>query len=466
MPSKEELLKMFNLDKGLSKSAPAPSKPALRMEAPQVVRDRDNCLILDEWDQDRGMVMARKLGNPESDHLSQSALADLHGVCFKPDPQFAEGCKDENRERFIKTLLESSEFAGLKASTTLVVTASERAAYNLAEELGKVCEAEKHRKPKPDSAKEERAKAGAFIRAVAKGVDKTEKEVEEMDGICHAMGMGEGMRGHNLAPEQLAELFNKVRNNPVVRRICELAGRYRLSAQSKQRNKVVHGYDDMVGLCLDDTLGLLLPEELMLLGEDDELGLDAARRLMERETLAFDYRSIEKVAKGSILITTDESGSMHGEPNANAKAFALAMAWIARKQNRWCGLVGYSGGDPGLLLTLPPHKWDELAVLEWMAHFYGRGSDRDVPVVELPDFYRQMKAPKGKTDLVMITDAICHLDAGEIARFNDWRKEEKVHSIALIIGREAGDLKQVCDEVYYQAQLGVENEGVEKCLSI
>ena len=56
-------------------------------------------------------------------------------------------------------------------------------------------------------------------------------------------------------------LFKRVRSDPTLRRICELAGRYRRVAQSRQRRKTTHGLDDVVGVVMDADLGRLLPQE-------------------------------------------------------------------------------------------------------------------------------------------------------------------------------------------------------------
>jgi uncharacterized protein with von Willebrand factor type A (vWA) domain len=66
------------------------------------------------------------------------------------------------------------------------------------------------------------------------------------------------------------------------------------------------------------------------------------------------------VGKGPIIVSIDESGSMIGEKAHTAKALALALAWIARQQHRWCGLVAYSGDSGERLLPLPPGRWDEI----------------------------------------------------------------------------------------------------------
>src|SRR3954469_16019158 len=153
--------------------------------------------------------------------------------------------------------------------------------------------------------------------------------------------------------------------------------------------------DDMVGVTLDGDLSKLLPVELAKLAIP-ELELDTLRRLVERQCMAREHRSVEPVAKGPILLAVDESGSMEGDRVHTAKALALALAWVARQQHRWCALCAYSGDSGERLLALPPGRRDELALMDWVEAFIGRGSNIDVPVREMPRIYRQLNAPLGK----------------------------------------------------------------------
>ena len=113
---------------------------------------------------------------------------------------------------------------------------------------------------------------------------------------------------------------------------------------------------------------------------------------------------------------------MEGEKVHTAKALALALAWVARQQRRWCGLVAYSGDSGERLLALPPGRWDEAALMDWLVAFIGRGSAIDVPVREMPRMYAELKAPEGKTDVMFVTDAICRIPAGDKARFMAWKQ--------------------------------------------
>src|SRR5205085_5851847 len=98
----------------------------------------------------------------------------------------------------------------------------------------------------------------ATMRAVSRALTRAGDEVEEMREATAALGMGPGSPGSN-DPRAIAALYRRVRSNPTLRRICELAGRYRRLAQSKQRRKAAHGMDDMVGVTLDGDVGKLLP---------------------------------------------------------------------------------------------------------------------------------------------------------------------------------------------------------------
>jgi uncharacterized protein with von Willebrand factor type A (vWA) domain len=179
-----------------------------------------------------------------------------------------------------------------------------------------------------------------------------------------------------------------------------------------------------------------------------------------------EYRAVEPIAKGPILVSVDESGSMEGKKVETAKALALALAWIARRQRRWCGLIAYSGNTGERLLALPPGRWDEEKVIEWLDGFLGCGSDRDVPVAELPGYYDQLEAPRGKTDVILITDAICRIPAELRHRFNAWKQAVQARVHTLVIQSQPGDLTTISDEIHLVPALESTESGVERVLSL
>jgi uncharacterized protein with von Willebrand factor type A (vWA) domain len=419
-------------------------------------------LELDGWGLRRGREVLTDSERLRQTGLDEHAAADMHGAAFEPDPRLREGCADPRRREFLAQLLQTPDYHALHQSTMLDATASAIAATAFAEQFASLRKEEE----REDRGRGEDALGHemATLRAVGRALNDASREVEECKEAAAAMGLGPGAPGSS-DPRAVAALYRWVRNSPTLRRICELAGRYRRVAQSKQRRKVSHGLDDVVGVVPDGDPGRMLPHELAKLAlpefEDDTL-----RRLVERQVQCREYAGVEPVAKGPIIVSVDESGSMEGEKAHTAKALALALAWIARQQKRWCGLVAYSGDSGERLLALPPGRWDEAAVMDWLDCFLGRGSTLDVPVRELPDYYQRLGAPAGQTDVILITDAICAVPAPLQQQFLAWKQRVQARVLSLIIESKPGDLEAVSDEVHLVGSLAVSEAGVESVLSI
>lgn len=130
------------------------------------------------------------------------------------------------------------------------------------------------------------------------------------------------------------------------------------------------------------------------------------------------------------------------------------------------GVIAYSGKSGERLLALPPGRWDESALCDWLSAFVGGGSELDLPIEELPRMYKEIGAPPGVTDLVMITDAKCRISSEFKTNFLKWRQTARVRAVALVIGGTPGDLDGVCDEVHRVAALDPASDAVGHVLSL
>jgi uncharacterized protein with von Willebrand factor type A (vWA) domain len=455
-----DLLKMLDL----GGEDPRPTPPADTAIAPlgpttPATPAGPTALDLDAW----GLRLGREL-LAESDRikglgLDEFAVADFHGCAFDPDPRLLDACADEARHAFVRQLLDTPEYRALHTATALDGTAAGIAAAAFAEQFAEL--------RKEDEKREAGAGADAEIatlRAVGRALARAAEEVAEVRGAAAACGLGEGSPGSN-DPRRIAELYRRVRSDPTLRRVVDLAGRFRRLAQSKQRQKLVHGTDDVAGVVLDRDIGRLLPHELAKL-VIPELADDVLRRIVERQAMCRQMTGSEPVARGPVIVCCDESGSMQGERNHASEALALAVAWVARRQRRWCSLVAYGGDSGERLLPLPPGRWDEPAVLDWLSAFIGRGSSIDVPVRELPDYYARLGAPRGKTDVLFLTDAKGRLPADVRDRFLAWKTSVQARLVTLVIGGEPGDLAAISDECHSVRSLDVAEEGVGRAVAI
>ena len=469
--SNEELTKLLGLNiapiqvKGEKTQSVAPTTLASEPIS-------DTALKLDAWDLARGGEVAKY--SPHKTTVDKPSFADLHGCLYKEDPELNETCTTPRRLEFIKALMESPDYRTLRQNTLLDQLASETATNELAGEYAKLVEKDskaaerrKRRRGRSSGQKENEQESEALLNAAAyKGAKRAQEKIDELFDSAQAVGLGRGANGQ-LDSQRVANVYHKVKNNAQLHRICELAGRYRRVAQGKQRVKTTHGYGDVVGIKLDDTIENILEEELALL-LIPTLQLDTLRRLSEREMLAFDRRDEEKIDKGPICVVVDESGSMSGEPVCNAKAFALALAWIAKHQKRYCLLVSFSSSVTGNYCVLPPNKWDENKLLDWLGGFMNGGTTHHVLCETLPNqYWNEAKVPKGRTDIFVISDAVFSIPPEVRDNFNLWRKKEQAKVTTLLIGSpNPGPLAEISDEVHLISQLGADNAVVGSCLSV
>ena len=453
----DELLKLLDLN------APDPLPPSATGEVvadgPPDPAAGPTALDLDDWSLRRGDEFLADTPKLRELDVGGHDAADFLAAAYLPDPVLAKSCRDPLRHRFVAALLETPDYRAVHEATALCEPAAAVAAVAFAAQFAALRD-----DPSADRPDDPVGREVAAIRAAAAAAAEAESEVRSLGDAVAGLGLGPGEPG-SLDPRAVAAACRRVRADATLRRICERAGRFRRVAQSRQRQKASHGVDEVVGVTTGDDVGRLLATELARLA-DPEFELDALRRLGERAAFCRELRTVEPVGRGPVIVVVDESGSMQGDKAETAKGLALAVAWVARKQRRWVGLVAYSGDSGERLLALPPGKWDEAAVADWAAAFLGRGSALDVPVNELPDYYRQLGAPPGRTDVLIVTDAKCHIPAAARDRFNAWKAAVNAKVISLVIGAEAGDLAAVSDEAHTVTALAADGDPVGRALSL
>lgn len=459
------------------------------VDAPKTTPPSPTALVLDRWDLQRGQdclaaspVLQAAFPYVDMKTLTdvrrrtELALADIHAVAFQMDPQLAENPDDPRRAEYVRQLLETPEYQVLRQSTVLNDLASEMAATQFGVQYAELVKADKERADKAKSGKGKadperdamRSEMG-LRRAVAKAVSAAKEEVDALDDVARGLG-GDGSMGNTpQEAKKIAEVYKKIRGNKMLAEIFNRAGAYRRFMQSAQRRKTKHGMDDVVNVEQAGDVARLLPVELAKLADDD-FELDTLRRLVEGQTFCRQYQGVEKVARGPVVVCVDESGSMNGNPIWNAKAFALAMLNMARQQNRWCCLVGYSGGTKGTWLVIPPGKTDQVKLMEWLAHFFGGGTECDIPLIELPAKWPELVKQgltRGKTDIIIVTDGIIDVPPNVQQMFNAWKKQEQCRTMGLIIGANGDNgLKTVLDQCFNVKGISLDEEGVATALSI
>lgn len=463
--SRDDLLAMLSSNKPHSAGTiNALQVEQIETQAEDAIEVSDTALRLDAWSRRRGEEVLRDselirkvMGGEGVDPTNMTRdqrewfkgkadqVADFHAAAFEPEPEVAPAAKNERLRQYMKSLMETPEFQALHAETQLDEEASEYAAASYAQAWVAL-----------EATAEKEGFAGEMqcLNAAAGALSQAQQQVVELREAQAALGV-----------KEVSTVFKAVKDSQNLKRILALAGRYRRFAQAQQRKKVRHGRDDVVGVVLDNDPGRILPHELASLADPD-LELDVLRRFVERGLMSREYRGIERQAKGPIVLVVDESGSMSGEPIWTAKAIALALAWVARSQNRWICLVGFADDAVGNWCVVPPTNKDPEALLEWLDHFYNGGTSLEVLCNTLPKRWEEIGAPKGKTDIVLITDAQVGLSPQDRKNFLAFKQAESVKLISLILNCPPGDVGSISDQVHAVRSLSLEEAGVAEALSV
>ena len=373
------------------------------------------------------------------------AAADFFSLSFEPESIFSENPEDTARRDFMDTLMQTVEFRELHSETMLNELQSELSAMAFARQFAELSaapteqEIKKCAKSALDDAKETSAEARSIGDAVGGGW----------------IGGEPGNTNKGMDAKQTLDLINRAKRNRNLRGIINIAGRFRRYAQTAQNSKVIVGKDDVTGIKLGGDMSKLLQSERMKLTcgipEIEDL---TAMRLLQKRLMIRETSASVKEDRGPVVICVDESGSMDGINVQEAKAIALAMYWIAKQQNRWCCLYGYSGGEEGNYVVLKPHEDLSEQVMEWLGHFYSYGTTCDVPIDKLPSQWKDIDPPKGKTDVIFLTDALVRAKSKIVEDFKTWKINANAKVQTVVVGGyngTGGTLDEVSD-VYITAQ--------------
>ena len=448
----DELNKLLDLEGG--------SLPSYGSEPQKPAELSPTALKLDQWSLRKGNELLVESPRLRKLNLSSVAVADLHAAAFLPNPELVESCSDPLRKQFVEELLNTPDYQLLHEFTKLNTVAAEIAACSFAEQFYLLAA----RVPNPSQPSKPEGLDVAVIASASRAAKDAVEGVQELESVTQAMGMGLGEPGSSDV-NGIASAFKVARSNKALMRICVLAGRYKQLAQGLHKARSKNGFEEVVGLESGGDISRLVPTELMRMCVP-ELELDLLRRLVERQCLSREFDSEEQVGLGPVVLVVDESGSMVGHRNESAKAIALTLAWIARKQNRWCGLVAFSGGTGHRVLALPPERWNQVDLLDWLESFLGCGSDQDVPIREMPAIFTEIGAPVGKTDLIYITDAELSISQKKATEFTTWKASVQARLVSLVLNTDPGQLTLISDEVHLINSLDPAEAGIKKVFSL
>lgn len=338
-------------------------------------------------------------------------------------------------------------------------------------------------------------------RAARTALQNAEDQINEANAAINAYGgysQEQSTPSQRMSTKQKMELAQKLKDSPKLAKIAELAGKMVNTALNKQKTKVIHPPDEIVGITVGDDLPKVLPSELILL--DDELTeMLFYQRYTERALMQYDMIGHEPQSKGPIIACVDESGSMDEthinekrlarklkdlsedaqyearvQANANAytkevwsKAVVMALLAVARHQHRDFCVVYFSYRGELKTYTFPKAKASAAELLDMAEFFFGGGTTFDGWMTE-----SLVIAEKGmfeNADIIVISDGDVYIGDKKREEYNTRRTAKKVHAYGVLLAttkKEGDNLRSVTDQMITVTDLEADSKALDMMFNI
>lgn len=436
--------------------------------------------------------------------LALSYQFDAHNELVKGQPK-PSGFGDQLIRELMRRLREAKEYHELRAATVGddvaaalgACSLTEKTVAALSEELKE--QAEKQRKAEqeareaeaqaqaaaeaPDAQPKEvaetaqaaaqaRAKADAAAKALAFKIKSQGKQIAQAtaaavaaakDGAqaakdaqeCFGFGNGTGDPSGGLPIEEKFRLARTIQKaGPSFRRFVEILGRMTRTALRKQASKTQHESGEIVDVGLGAEIDRLMDDEVVQLASP-RLRAAALSRFASETMMQHEVDQREPMAKGDVVVLIDESGSMAGQKEAEAKGVALALAHVCAKQKRTLVVHFFQSR---VTETIRINPQDAKAVengmnvaMRKLGQLAGRGTaggtSFDTPLLTAVETVR--KGGMAKADVLMITDGECDVADKTVEALNELRADTGAKVYSMLIGCGGADVvAQFSDKVW------------------
>lgn len=260
---------------------------------------------------------------------------------------------------------------------------------------------------------------------------------------------------YRLPIEQIKRFSSMLKQKDFLNRIADLLGRLASSQKeyeeylvkeikySPSKKKTYKAPINTVGITMGDSIPLLLAYQFQLRKKDSTKAI-FNKNLIEKKLLEFDRRDkmIDEVvthrterkfkedSMGPFIIAVDTSGSMHGEPETIAKAFALALIKIANKDNRKCFVISFSTSTIEFDATDITNDWNKL--FYFLSLSFSGGTDIGPAITKA--IAKVKEEDYVNADVIFVSDMIINSLGSNLEKEVRELKEKKVRFHSLTIG--------------------------------
>jgi uncharacterized protein with von Willebrand factor type A (vWA) domain len=342
----------------------------------------------------------------------------------------------------------------------------------------------------------------AVRNALRKACEEVRKEIDETDDAAEALSFGDQPGAPALLSntEAKRKLASVIKRNPKLKEIAKLAGRLRRVAAEKQRTKCDRACDEISDVEQGDALHRLLPSELLQAAAGDEtLETLFAARLLDRQCLQYKLSGKDTQGRGPIVCCIDVSGSMKGERECWAKAVALALLDVARRQKRTWAVVLFDG-KVQKVTAFWKGQVDDDKLIDVLRFFSGGGTNFQKPLTQAmlivdgdnigmpysgpvstadrtpaPQHRgrrrrtrapapsgssscpsRRVGKPFAKADILLVTDGCSKTTEEFDMRFSEWKRRSEASLYTVLVNpsyRPGQSIKSLSDQTWFLSEL-------------
>jgi uncharacterized protein with von Willebrand factor type A (vWA) domain len=368
-------------------------------------------------------------------------LRDLFCLFFKARPQLREAKTESQARRhtLLASVLESQDYRRLRLGTRLRELESAVAAADVFARL-----LEDWPKPRDAPSPAPTDQVSARVRELLR---RATEKLGEVQAFVEAWGSDPGEIAR-LSLEESFALAERVERSPGLQRIAELAGRVKRLALTCHAQRVRHGTDEIVSIETGSSLERVLPQELVSL-RHPVLRRDFLRRFSEGALLQYELSGRETLGRGPLIVCLDSSQSMAGDREAWAKAVALGLLEIARRERRDFGLVHFGSKRECEVFRFERGAAPPRDVLDAFAFSFRGGTDFERPLSEALALIEG--GGLSRADVIFVTDGACSVSQEFLHEFKRTRERLGFRVFSVLIDPterlSASTLASFSDEV-------------------
>jgi len=417
-----------------------------------------NEIVADDYDVQR----IERTGSSKV-HNYAEFMRDVFGGLYKyrPEARPEEEAPDTERwaDQIYSEVSQLKEWRTLRERTRMNADAAAAATVDF-------CEQFMHAVPdqNPDKPEEISDSEMSEIRRAARAACESATQVadETIESLA-AFGYGEGSgRPQYASPTEKREIAERLKNNPHVKMVAELAGRMRRIAFEKQKQKTKHGVDELADIKVGDDLARLIPAEIAKLAHP-VLKKDFQRRFLEKQLIQYELRGNERKGRGPLVVCVDESGSMRGNRDVWSKAVTMALLQVAQQQKRKFALVHFS--DVVNRIDKFEKKVHPVELMDAIAYFTGGGTSFELPLNEAANIIINEKEYH-EADVIFITDDSCHVSDEWLEEFNRKKKEANFNVISICIDAKSNVCEGFSNKTIMISDIKSDSEALEHMFTV